>query len=378
MSVKPDPVINTSGKVIPVARPTLGKEDAEAAAEEVRNNRVALGPKVAEFERDFARAHNFFYASSCNSGTSALILALAALGIRRGDTVLVPAFSMVALSNAVLVRGAFPFYCDSDPESYVGNVNIETIEKAISVNGPPNAIIVQHTYGVPVNDMPLIYELCKDKGISLIEDCAECLGTTEVGKHGDLSVFSFYGNKIITTGEGGMVCSNKRSLIDAVNSLKAHAFSHERHFNHTAHAYGMRCPNVNCAIGVEQLKKINYFISRRNDLINHYRINIKMHKINVKQSFPKFASPWVMPILFETEERRDRVREVLAYYGVETRTYFNGMNNQQFLGDYVSGDFPVSDNLSKCGLYLPLYPSLTTQEADYISTIVNKVIDSGN
>ena len=376
-----DPILNLQAEHPPiyVAKPWITWDDRTAVQDALLKSEIALGESVTQFETMFAQKHQVKYASSCNSGTSALILALAGLNIWENDVVLIPAFSMVALSNSVLIRRATPVFIDSDSNNLVGNTSLEQIKRTLvdSHNLPkPKCILLQHTYGEPIDDIEEIANFCRDNNMYLIEDCAEAMNAKingrSVGTFGDVAIFSFYANKVITSGEGGMVISNNQELIERVNRLKAHCFSHEKHFCHTESAYGLRLPNISCALGLSQLKRLDEILKIRHDLRVLYNIAFSgKAKFKIPDSTVE-SSWWVMPIVLDTEVQRDHVRKVLAERGVETRTYFVGMNNQSFLKSYVltGQQFPVSDRLAECGLYLPLYPGLKTNDIEYITRIV--------
>jgi perosamine synthetase len=369
-----DPIINKNAKkYIQVAKPTLEQEEIDAVKQVVQDGWVSRGPKVKEFEQLIANAHNKKFGSSCNSGATALILALVAADVKAGDEVIVPDLTMIAVANAVLAIGAIPVFADSDVQSGVGNVSKITLNQCITPK--TKAAIIVHTYGEPIEYTQDIVNFLHHKHIRVIEDCAESHYARDnngnvVGSCGDLSIFSFYSNKIITTGEGGMVLTDNLDVKDRLDRIQMHAFTPGKHFWHTEHAWGVRMTDMQAAIGIEQHKKKDRFIIRRKEIRGIYEENITNSSILVPTT--PGSTNWVMPILVN---ERQKFREHLAENGVDHRTYFNPFSQQVFLTKYVTHDNPIARLLSETGLYLPLYPTLTDDDVLYICEVINKYND---
>lgn len=363
-----DPILNKSGRFIPVAEPCLGEAEAEAVLNVVKSGWISQGEKVSEFEEEFSNFHGKKYGSACSSGTTALHLALAVSDVSTGDEVVIPDFTMVALANATLLSGGTPVFADV---TYgVGNLSLDLIKQKIT--NKTKAVIVVHTYGEPIDDIIEISTYLKEKNITLIEDCAEAHYAIHksgkiVGSFGDLAVFSFYANKNITTGEGGMVTTSLKDVKDRLDRVRMHAFTPGRHFCHTERAFGYRMTNMQAAMGLEQHKKHKGFMQHRKTLRTRYEYNLKGLDYITIPNTTDTSAWWIMPIL---SEQRDDLRKALADGGVETRSYFYPMHIQSFLSKYGSGLYPMSDRLSKEGFYLPLNPSLSLDDVDYISNII--------
>lgn len=377
----PDPVLNPDAPLqIPVARPSFGIAEAQAAYNTVRDGWISQGPKVAEFEAMFAEAHGCKFGVACNSGTSALCLALGAAEIGIGDNVVIPTLTMVAVPNAVLFRGATPVFVDSEPET--GNADSAWVTKLIRDEvAEPAAVIVPHLYGVPARDF-LEESMRFWPNAIIIEDCAEShyanlhlgritlkksLAISPAGSLGDIACFSFYSNKIIAGGEGGMACTSDKRLADRMRLLRSHAFTPGEHFRHSELAYGFRFTDLSAAVAIVQHRRRIEFLEKRQAIAERYDKRL----IGAKPwlSFPRRPAgsvSWVYPILADSRERRDRVREVLAAAGVETRTYFIPMHQQEHLRRFAMHEYPVAESLAARGCYLPLYPGLTESEIDYI------------
>lgn len=382
-----DPILNKrAARFIPVARPSVGWREALAVARVTLSGWISQGRKVAEFETMFAKSHGKECGSACNSGTTAIQLALAAAGIGEGDRVLCPAFTMVAVPNSILNVGAVPVFYDASQASLVGNSSIEEIRDAYlsACDGrlpqwAPRALIVAHCYGEVTAGMDKIRKWCDDKGIVLIEDCAEVHYARGAGSWGDMVCWSFYANKNITTGEGGMVTTDRAEFKAKMDRIRMHAFSPLRHFNHTEKAYGCRMTEMQAAMGIVQHKRSGNLMARRAVLRALYD-----HALACDVLEDPFWTPattpesawWVMPIICNTEAEREGLREWLAQDGIETRTYFVPMHQQDHLRVYAGPErFPRAEYLGRCGLYLPLYPAMSAAEVLYVARSVRAWAD---
>lgn len=364
---------------IPVAKPSIDQSDIDAVVLAMQKNEIALGESIIEFEKEFAQSHNLLYGASANSGASSLILALAALPLKENDYILIPNFSMIAIVNACITRKLIPFFCDSDDENIIGNTSLREIKRTINETGiQPKCIIIQHSYGVVVQDIENIAKYCKENNIYLIEDAAESIyssiNSKSVGSFGDLTIFSMYGNKIITGGECGVVLSNNKDYIDRIYSIRAHAFSRGCHFSHTEWAFGLRLPNISAALVLSQHKRKDEFLKRRYDIRKLYESrlseNFNLH-IPIR---PQGSVDWIMPIVMNMQNDRDNLRQYLATNYIESRTYFIPLSEQQFLKKYIllNQEFKQSLGLSKVGFYVPLYPSLSNEQVHKICDIIDQ------
>jgi perosamine synthetase len=365
-----DPVVNRAAKrFIPVAEPSIGKREVKAVAEVVESGWISQGQVVNEFEQIFANFHDTKYGSACTSGTTALHLALAVCDISRGDEVIIPDFTMVALANSTLLSGGTPVF--ADVVGGVGNLSLDCIKEKIT--DKTTVVIVVHTYGEPIDDIVEISKYLNKRGIFLIEDCAEAHYAVhksggKVGSFGDLAIFSFYANKNITTGEGGLVITDNKDVKDRLDRIRMHAFTPGKHFCHTERAFGYRMTNMQAAMGIEQHRRHEEFMLSRWTLRQRYENNLKgVSCIEIPET-TKSSAWWIMPIL--ADGHRDSLRAALADNGIETRSYFYPMHTQSFLTQYDLGEYPQANRLSQIGFYLPLNPTLSVDDIDYISEVI--------
>lgn len=374
----PDPQVYPApgaGRIIPVADTLLDGNELAYLTECIQSNWISsAGGFVARFENAFARAVDCEYGVACANGTVALHLALAALGIGEGDEVIIPTFTMIATANAVSYTGASPVLVDAEPETW--NLDAGQIERRITPR--TRAIVVVHTYGHPVN-MDAVGRVASKYGVPVIEDAAEAHGAEydgrRVGSLGDAATFSFYANKIITTGEGGMVTTNDGEIAAIARRLRDHAFSPERHFWHEYRGFNYRMTNLQAAIGLAQTERFDTLVEAR-------RKNARLYSERLKgvpglrlpgESAPARSVCWMYGLLVEEAfgPTRDELRARLASQGIETRTFFIPIHLQPIYFERFRGArFPVAEDLCKRGLYLPSGPSLTEADIEFVATQV--------
>lgn len=364
---------------IPVAAPSVGDAEVREVEHALRSGRLSGGEKVERFEYEFAESHGLPSGVSCNSGTTALHLALVAAGIKPGDRVAVPTLTMVACGNAILYCGAVPVFVDSEPET--GNWDREAAYKLDDLA----AAMPVHLYGVPCE-----YKFGGLK-FNIIEDCAEAhyarypLGNP-VGMFARMACFSFYANKIIGTGEGGMVLCGTVEDRERLRSLRAHAFTPGEHFHHQGLAFGYRMTELQAAVGLAQHRRRDELLSRREEIAGMYdellRDWIDWHygplgRPLVRPARTVGSAWWVYPLLVARDFRwsRDSVRQALAEDGVETRSYFRPLHRQPHLERFAIGKYPIADDLSNRGFYLPLYPTLSDRQVKYVCDRLKAFLD---
>jgi len=385
ISIPRIPVSETDlqSRVIPVCEPTLGGNEAKYVLDCIESNWISsAGKYIPRFEETFAQACDAGYAVACANGTVALHLALATLGIGPGDEVILPTFTMIATINAITYTGATPVLVDSEPRTW----NMDLNHVADKITSRTRAVMPVHTYGHPVDMDPLL-EMAERYGFYIVEDAAEAHGAEykgrKAGSFGHAGCFSFYANKIITTGEGGMITTNDPELARLARNLRDHAFSEERHFWHKYLGYNYRMTNMQAAVGLAQTEQMDGFVAAR-------RANAARYTAALEQ-IPGIVTPpqagwaksvfWMYSILVEDEfgMTRDQLRAYLADHGIETRTFFIPMHLQPIYHQAYKGQrYPVAEMLCQRGFYLPSASSLTTREIDYVTETMGRVHRQAN
>ena len=313
-------------KFIPVSEPTITEKEIEYVLQAVKSGWVSsLGEYINRFEDEFAKFVGTKYALAVANGTVGLHLALVSLGIKEGDEVIVPDLTFIATANAVKYTGAMPIFADIDKETWC--ISIEDIERKITPR--TKAIIPVHLYGHPA-DMDPIIEIARRYNLYIIEDCAEAHGAEykgkKVGSIGHCGVFSFYGNKIITTGEGGMITINDEKIYEKAKYLRDHAMSKEKRYWHTEIGYNYRMTNIQAALGLAQLERINEIINKKRRIFEWYKeelSDLEGIKLNPEKEWAKNVF-WMVCLVNENfdEEKRDEFMKKLREKGIDTRPFF--------------------------------------------------------
>lgn len=329
----------------------------------------ANGRFIREFEAQFAAFCGTKYALACSNGTVTLHLALKALGIGPGDEVIMPTLTYIATANAVAYCGAKPVFVDSEP----GTWNIDPDAIAEKITGRTKAVIPVHLYGLPCN-MDAIREIAGRYGLAVIEDAAEAHGAKwrgeTVGSMGDVGSFSFFGNKIITCGEGGMLTTNDRALYEKMKLLRSQGVDPNRRYWHTTVAYNYRMTNLQAAVGLAQLENAAWHLEQRRRVAGLYRRYLPMLEGQVAvQEIPEGAEHvyWMNSVLLTAavQVERDTVMERMEAAGIEMRPLFYPMH---IMPPYEDKDahFPVAEALSARGINLPSHGLLTEEQVKYI------------
>jgi perosamine synthetase len=364
--------------MIPIAEPSLGEEELRNVIETVKSSWISSkGEFIEELEQKFARYCGTKYGIASSNGTAALHLALKALGIDKEDEVIVPDLTFIATANVVTYCNAMPIFVDSHPEYWC--IDPEKIEERITPK--TKAIIPVHVYGHPC-DMDAIRDIAEDHGLHVIEDAAEAHGAEykgrKVGSFGDVSCFSFYGNKIITTGEGGMCLTDNEELKEDMRALRDHAMNPNKRYWHDVIGFNYRMTNMQAAIGVAQLAKINQFIEKKRKIAIWYEKELKelqesgLIKLHPEMPWAKCVY-WMYSILIEDKFgiNRDELMERLLEKGIDTRPFFYPMH---VMPPYKNNErFPVAEELSKKGINLPSSVNLGIDEVRYIADIVGEL-----
>jgi perosamine synthetase len=371
------PVDETAG-IIPVCEPKLDGNEEKYLIECVRTNWISsIGKFIRQFEDLFSNKCGCEYGVACTNGTTALHLAMATLGIGPGDEVIIPTFTMIATINAITYVGAKAVLVDSEMDTW--NIDISQIESKITKK--TKAIMVVHTYGHPV-DMDKINKIAKKHGLYVVEDAAEAHGALYKKKHigslSDVACFSFYGNKIITTGEGGMLTTNNKQIAEIARNLRDHAFSKERHFWHQYLGYNFRMTNMQAAIGLAQTEKMDEMVKIKRENAYYYTSFLKKIPGIITPPEKKWVKNvfWMYGILLEDEfcMTRDEFRQRLAKHGIETRTFFIPMHLQPIYYKMYKGQkYPNAEELCNRGLYLPSSAKLTKDDIKYIVNVIKNI-----
>jgi perosamine synthetase len=334
------------------------------------------GGYVEKFERRFAEYLGVQHAVTVTSGTAALHLALVAAGIGPGDEVIIPAFTMVATAAAVCYTGATPVLVDAEASSW----NLDPADVARKVSPRTKALLPVHVYGHAC-DMDALTRACGSQKILMIEDAAEAIGSEYNGRRcgslGDMACFSFFANKLITTGEGGMVVTDDQALADRLRYFKNLAFprSGPRRYFHEDIGFNYRMPNLLAAFGLGQLECVDTYLANRRRNAAHYNRLLKGQRgiTTPPEADYTLNSYWMYGILIEDDFglSRDEVVSALAAAKIETRTFFISMHRQPALAKYgcdVSGQYPVTDALAQKGLYLPSGSGLSAEQIERIAS----------
>lgn len=350
--------------MIPVAMPNLEGNEKKYVNECIDTNWISSkGKFVKLFEEEFAKYCECDYATSCSNGTSALHLALMSLGIKKGDEVIIPNLTFATTANVVKYVGAKEVLCDVDKSTF--NIDPEKIEALI--NEKTRAIIVVHLYGFPC-EMDKINEIAKKHNLFLIEDAAEAHGALYGGKKAgalsDVACFSFFGNKIITTGEGGMITTNNPEIIEKVNILKNHGMVPGKGYYHEEVGYNYRLTNLQSAIGLAQLERIDYFIAKRKEIFSKYKSLLP--NMIFQQDYEKGESSfWMVGII---TNKREEIEKRLKENNIETRRGFYPLNQ---MPPYLDNrQFPNSEELYEKTLILPTFIDITKEQIEKICKII--------
>ena len=358
--------------MIHVCEPSVSELEKKYVMEALENNWLSsTAPPVGLFERAFAERFDVAHAVAVNSGGSALFLALWTLGIRPGDEVIVPAFTMVATAGAVTQCGATCVFVDSEPGT--GNIDVALIKEKITPR--TKAIIPVHIYGHPC-DMDPIMAIARDYDLFVVEDCAEAHGALYKGKlvgtFGDAACFSFYANKIMTCGEGGMIVTDDDELAYHLRHRRAYDFDDTKHFWHKRLAWNLRLSSLEAAVGRAQLDRLDSLIDARRRNAAYYTERLEgVVALLEEKDYAKPVS-WMFGILTKGEGTRDGLRKFLAEHDVETRTFFLPMNRQPIYKTHEK--FPVADDLGARGLYLPSSSHLSDKEKDVVASLVKTYV----
>ena len=367
--------------IYPVSIPYISQRDINSVNKVLKNGWISSdGPEVEKFESEFSKFIGRKYSVAVSSGTAALEIAIKALGIKKNDEVLIPNFTIISNALAVVKQQAKPVLVDCNLENW--NIDINQLENKI--NKKTKAIIITHIYSF-ANDMDKILKICRKNSIFVIEDAAEVIGlkykNKKCGSFGDISTFSFYANKQITTGEGGMISVNKFDLYNKCKSLRNLCFGKLNRFNHEDIGWNYRMTNIQAALGLSQIKNINKIVKKKIMIGRQYYKNLKLNKnLTILPPFISYSKNiyWVVGILIKNKKIKSSLLAIeLRKFGIMTRPFFWPMHEQQIFKKmklFKKSKFPNSSYLARYGLYLPSYYNLNNKQIDYISSVVNNIL----
>jgi perosamine synthetase len=350
---------------IPVYTPTFGPEDADALVRCLDPSRFAGGDLIAEFEAGFADAIGASRAIAVANGTVALHLAMLACALGPGDEVIVPSLTFIASANAVVYTGATPVLVDVDPVSWQMTAN----EVSRHITSRTRAILAVHLYGHAC-DISGLRALADASGLWLIEDCAEALGTTIGGRHvgldADLATFSFYKNKIITTGEGGMIVTRHAEWHDRIVLLKGQGVPLTRRYWHEVLGYNYRMVNLSAALGNAQLRKLDQILASKRRLAERYRTAMIDLPISLQSEVSGSRSAWWLIAATAVDAHaRDALVAYLESRNIETRPVFLPLQRFPMYAK-ANVSTPNAERISACGLCFPSSPGMSDEQIDRV------------
>ncbi len=377
--------------MIPVYEPVFRDREKELLAECIDSGWISSeGPFVSEFEEQFSHYIGVRHGVAVSSGTAALEAALYGISVQKGDEIIMPSFTIISCALAVLRLGARPVLVDIDPTTW----NMETTQLESKITSRTRAIMPVHVYGLPV-DMDPVFECASEHDLKIIEDAAEAHGAEyysrakgdrwlKCGSMSDVGCFSFYANKVVTTGEGGMVMTNDASIAARAASYRNLCFHAEKRFYHTDLCANFRMTNLQAAVGIAQLERIDEVIALRRSFARRYEAQLKhTHGIRFQAEVPYGRSVyWMYAIQLDEALGLDAqmMMERLKDKGIGTRPFFLGLHAQpalRALGLFVDERFPHTDQAYKQGLYLPSGLRLTTSQIDVVCEAVREIAQGG-
>ena len=368
-------------KFIPVSKPYISSDNIKSINKAIKKGWISSdGPEVSIFEKNFSKKINRKFSVAVSNGTAALEIAIKALGIKKNDEVIIPNFTIISNAISVIKQNAKPVPIDCDPKTW--NIKIDDIEKKI--NKKTKALMITHIYSFS-NDMDKIIKICKKNNIFLIEDAAEVIGLNyknrPCGSFGDISTFSFYANKQITTGEGGMISTNNPIFYQKCKSLRNLCFGSKNRFNHDDIGWNYRMTNIQASLGISQLRDIKSIVRKKMFIGKYYYKKLSLNK-SIYMTPPSIAFSkniyWVVGILIRNKKfLASNIIQKLKAHGIGARPFFWPMNEQNILQKmrvFKKEKYPNSHYLSRYGFYIPSFIGIKKSEMDYVISIINKLI----
>jgi perosamine synthetase len=385
---------------VPLSKPDIGEAEISSVVEVLRSGRLSIGPKVEEFEQQLASYAGAKYGVAMNSGTSALHLAIRALGVGTNDEVITTSFSFVASTNCILYEGAHPVFIDIDPVSL--NIDVAQLrhflekgctfepQAGVLINKTTlrliKAILPVHVFGLPC-DMASILELARRYNLLVIEDACEALGAEyrgrRVGSFGDVAVFAFYPNKQITTGEGGMLLTNHEAVADECRSLRNQGRENNSAWlTHTRLGYNYRLSELHSALGIAQLARLSELLEKRERVAAAYNSALSaVPNLLIPQDIDGLRRSWFVYVIqldvLEPRALRNRVMQRLRESGIECQAYFPAIHRQPFFATQASVPpdtlIHTETAAGRC-LALPFFSTMTLEEIAYVSETLKSAL----
>jgi dTDP-4-amino-4,6-dideoxygalactose transaminase len=357
-----------------VAEPSLGVDEKLALAEVIDSGWITMGDRVREFERAFAAAHQAVDAVAVSSCTAGLHLAIEGLGLGPGDEILVPSLTFAATVNCVIYAGATPVFVDIES---LDTPHISLGDAAAKCTVKTKAVIVMHYAGYPV-DREAWREFADSRGLFLIEDCAHAAGARNGGAHGDVAVFSFYGNKNMTTAEGGMVFARDPGVRDRIRQMRGHGMtsgtferrlSGEVTYDITLLGYNYRMDELRAAIGLVQIRNLGRWNERRRALTRAYRRHLAAQCSSVSMPFsgPRDSVHHILPVILPEGASRQHISEKLRAAGIQTTVHYPPVHRfSWYRSRFPSTRLPATEEFASRELTLPLHPKLEEREVEFV------------
>ncbi|WP_406615580.1 DegT/DnrJ/EryC1/StrS family aminotransferase [Candidatus Caldatribacterium sp.] len=360
---------------IPLSRPMIGKEEKEAVLRVLESGHLAQGREVECFEKEFAAYTGTQEAVATSSGTTALFVALKALGVQPGDKVVTTPFTFVATASAILHCGGIPVFCDVDHKT--GNIDPERLQEVVARDPQVKGVVIVHLYGTPCA-LSEILAVVRSRGLFLVEDCAQAHGAEywgkKVGSFGDVGIFSFYPTKNMTTGEGGMVVTNLPEVAERCRMLINHG-SRKRYY-HEILGYNFRMTDIAAAIGRVQLRRLDEQNAKRRENALFYSERLAgLRGIEIPE-VPQGTLPVFHQYTVRVLERRDALLAFLRERGIGCEVYYPlPLHRQAFLESYGYGSFPVAERLSREVLSIPVHPGLSRSDLEEVVSLIREFFE---